>query len=75
MLEVADRCFFAYVHGPANIRIEPQAALKPADIDGLGDDFQNDGKGFVDFLLLDSGCFSLIVLEAKPEDKEPLGGK
>ena len=32
-------------------------------------------KGFVDFLLLDSSGFPLIVLEAKSEDKEPLVGK
>ena len=75
LLEAAGWRFFDDDAGPANIRLEPQVALKPADIDGLGDDFQNAGKGFVDFLLLDERGFPLIVLEAKSEDKEPLVGK
>ena len=49
--------------------------LKKSDLDGLGEDFEKTSKGFVDFLLLDSKGFPLIVLEAKSEDKEPLVGK
>ena len=41
----------------------------------MGEDFEKTSKGFVDFLLLDSKGFPLIVLEAKSEDKEPLVGK
>ena len=75
LLEGADWRFFADADGPANIRLEQQVALKPADLEGLGDDFENADKGFVDFLLLDSSGFPLIVLEAKSEDKDPLVGK
>ena len=75
LLEAAGWRFFADAGGPANIRLEQQVALKPTDLDGLGDDFENADRGFVDFLLLDSSGFPLIVLEAKSEDKEPLVGK
>ncbi len=37
--------------------------------------FEKAGKGFVDFLLLDTKGFPLLVLEAKAEDKNPLVGK
>ena len=75
LLEAAGWRFFDAPDGPANIRLEPQVTLKPADLDKLGEDFENVKTGFVDFLLLDSGGFPLIVLEAKSEDKEPLVGK
>ena len=75
LLEAAGWRFFGDDDGPANIRLERQIALKPADIDRLGDDFENAGKGFVDFLLLDENGFPLVVLEAKSEGKEPLVGK
>ena len=38
-------------------------------------DFEKTDRGFIDFLLLDAKGFPLIVLEAKPEDKNPLVGK
>jgi len=60
---------------PANIRLEPSVALAPDDMDGLGENFEKTTKGFVDFLLLDSKGFPLLVLEAKAEDKNPLVGK
>ena len=60
---------------PANIRLEPSVALTPEDMDGLGENFEKTSKGFVDFLLLDSKGFPLLVLEAKAEDKNPLVGK
>lgn len=33
------------------------------------------GRGFIDYLLLDSKGFPLVVVEAKNEDKDPLVGK
>ena len=75
LLEAAGWRFFDDADGPANIRLELQVTLKPADLDQLGEDFENTATGYVDFLLLDSGGFPLIVLEAKSEDKEPLVGK
>ena len=41
----------------------------------LGDDFEKTRNGFIDFLLLDSKGFPLVVLEAKSEEKQPLVGK
>lgn len=75
LLEAAGWRFFADSNGPANICLEPKVALKPVDLEVLGDDFQKAGRGFVDFLLLDSKGFPLLVLEAKAEDKNPLVGK
>ena len=62
-------------NGRANVRLEAHVPLKRDDLDGLGDDFEHSGRGFVDFLLLDDRGFPLIVLEAKSEDKDPLVGK
>ena len=75
LLEAAGWRFFDDGDGPANIRLEASVTLKKSDLDGLGEDFEKTGMGFVDFLLLDSKGFPLIVLEAKSEDKEPLVGK
>ena len=75
LLEAAGWRFFDDGDGPANIRLEASVTLKKSDLDGLGQDFEKTSKGFVDFLLLDSKGFPLIVLEAKSEDKEPLVGK
>lgn len=75
LLEGAGWRFFADDGKPANIRLEPSVAISSADLDGLGRDFEQAKKGFVDFLLLDSRGFPLIVLEAKAEDKDPLTGK
>ncbi len=75
LLEAAGGRFFADGNGPANIRLEPSVALKPSDLDALGENFEKPSKGFVDFLLLDERGFPLIVLEAKSEDKNPLVGK
>ena len=60
---------------PANIRLEPSVTIKSVDLDALGDNFEKASKGFVDFLLLDTKGFPLIVLEAKAEDKNPLVAK
>lgn len=75
LLESAGWRFFAEEDSPANIRLEAGVTLKSSDLDGLGEDFEKTGKGYVDFLLLDSRGFPLIVLEAKSEDRNPLTGK
>ena len=75
LLETAGWRFFPDGNNPANIRLEPSVTLKSSDLDKLGDDFEKANKGFIDFLLLDSKGFPLIVLEAKSEDKNPLIGK
>ena len=58
-----------------HIRLEPGVTIKGADLEALGENFEKSEKGFIDFLLLDSKGFPLIVLEAKSEDKSPLVGK
>lgn len=75
LLEAAGWRFFPDDGGPANIRLEPTVAIKPTDLDALGNNFEKATRGFVDFLLLDARGFPLIVLEAKAEDKNPLVGK
>ncbi|MFC1737039.1 DEAD/DEAH box helicase family protein [Candidatus Hydrogenedentota bacterium] len=75
LLETADWRFFAEGNLPANICLEPSITIKSSDLDALGDNFEKTTKGFIDFLLLDSKGFPLIVLEAKSEKKSPLVGK
>ncbi len=75
LLEKAGWRFFADGNGPANIQLEPSVKLKQSDLDALGENFEKVGRGFIDFLLLDSRGFPFIVLEAKAEDKNPLVGK
>ena len=75
LLERAGWRFFADANGPANISLEHGAAIKPADLHALGDDFERTERGLVDFLLLDDRGFPLVVLEAKSESKQPLVGK
>ena len=75
LLEAAGWRFFPDGSAPANIRLEPTVVIKAADLDALGENFEKATRGFVDFLLLDSRGFPLIVLEAKAEDKDPLIGK
>ncbi len=67
--------FFPEGNAPANIKLEPSVTIKAADLDALGENFEKTSKGFIDFLLLDSRGFPLIVLEAKSADKNPLVGK
>ena len=38
----------------ANVLLEQGVTLSLSDLDDLGEDFEKTGKGFVDFLLLDS---------------------
>ncbi len=75
LLEKAGWRFFQEGNNPANVRLEPHVAVKKADLDRLGDDFEKTSSGFIDFLLLDSKGFPFIVLEAKSEEKQPLVGK
>jgi hypothetical protein len=75
LLEEAGWRFFPDAAGTANIQLEPSVTLTKQALDGLGENFEQAGKGFIDFLLLDSKGFPLIVLEAKAEDKNPLIGK
>ena len=75
LLENADWRFFLEGNSPANVQLEAGVALKPSDLDGLGDDFEKTSTGFVDYLLLDERGFPFIVLEAKSEGKQPLVGK
>jgi type I restriction enzyme R subunit len=67
--------FFANATGAANIVLEPNVALTQRDLNDLGENFEHASRGFIDFLLLDSRGFPLIVLEAKAEEKNPLVGK
>ncbi len=75
LLESAGWRFFAEGSKPANIQLERGVTLKSDDIEALGTDFEKPSKGFIDFLLLDSKKFPIIVLEAKSEKFEPLVGK
>ena len=75
LLEEAGWLFFPEGSAPANIQLEPSVTIKSSDLNSLGDNFEKTSKGFIDFLLLDSKGFPLIVLEAKSEDKIPLVGK
>ena len=67
--------FFPDAGGPANISLEHGVAIRPTDLDALGDDFERTARGMVDFLLLDDRGSPLVVLEAKSESKQPLVGK
>ncbi|TVR46702.1 MAG: restriction endonuclease subunit R, partial [Puniceicoccaceae bacterium] len=75
LLEAAGWRFLPNSGGPANICLEPAIATRADDLDALGENFEKTQRGFVDFLLLDSKGYPLLVLEAKAEDKNPLIGK
>ena len=75
LLEKSGWRFFPDGDKPANVRLEQGATVSQSDLDDLGDDFEKTSKGFIDFLLLDSRGFPLVVLEAKSSDKNPLVGK
>lgn len=74
-LEAAGWPFFPEAGGPANICPELTAKCKSSDLDALGENFEKMAQGSIDFLLLDSKGFPLIVMEAKSEEKNPLIGK
>lgn len=56
--------------GKANIKLEP--GVKYSE---LGDDFEHESHGFIDFLLLDKDGRALVVVEAKRESVDPLSAK
>ena len=56
LLEAAGWRFFPAGSARANIQLEPSVTIKTTDLDALGDNFEKSTKGFVDFLLLVSGC-------------------
>ena len=75
LLERAGWRFLAEGDKPANVCLEPSITMTTSDMDAFGNDFEKTSKGTIDFLLLDTKGFPLIVLEAKSEEKNPLVGK
>jgi len=75
LLEAAGWRFFPAGSAPGNIRLEPSVTIKLSDLEAFGENFEKTSMGFIDFLLLDTKGFPLIVLEAKSEQKNPLVGK
>lgn len=75
LLETAGWRFFPEGDKPANIRLESGAKITTAALDALGDNFEKTRRGFIDFLLLDSKGFPILVLEAKAENIDPLSAK
>ena len=70
LLEEAGWRFEDSEAGKANIQLE--AGVKYAD---LGDDFETQKSGAIDFLLLDKDQKPLVVVEAKKESINPLSAK
>jgi type I restriction enzyme R subunit len=70
LLEESGWRFLDDKNGKANIQLEP--GVKYAE---LGDDFENEVHGFIDFLLLDKDGRALVVVEAKKEAIDPLSAK
>lgn len=70
LLEESGWRFEADKNGPANIQLEPGVRYSE-----LGDDFENNVHGFIDFLLLDKDNRPLVVVEAKKESIDPLSAK
>jgi type I restriction enzyme R subunit len=70
LLEESGWRFLDDKNGKANIQLEP--GVKYAE---LGDDFENEAHGFIDFLLLDKDGRALVVVEAKKEAVDPLSAK
>ncbi len=70
LLEAANWRFEDSDAGRANIQLEPGV-----NYSALGDDFEHQKKGFIDFLLLDKDGRALVVVEAKRESIDPLFAK
>jgi len=70
LLEQAGWRFEDSEKGRANIRLEPGVIYSD-----LGDDFEHEVHGFIDFLLLDKDGRALVVVEAKRESIDPLSAK
>jgi type I restriction enzyme R subunit len=75
LLEQAGWRLISDDRGPANVVLENHVKITKSSLDAFGNNFEKTADGFVDFLLLDSHAFPLVVLEAKSEDKNPLVGK
>jgi len=75
LLEESGWLFFDDNNRQANIQLETNTKIRKQDIDNFGDDFESVKNGFVDFLLMDSHGFPLVVLEAKRADINPLDAK
>ena len=63
LLEESGWRFFEHATGKSNIVLEPKVKLTKAIINALGEDFEESSNGFIDF--------SLVVLKANLEDKNP----
>ena len=70
LLELSGWRFEDNENGKANIRLEPGVRYSE-----LGDDFEHEVHGFIDFLLLDQDGKALVVVEAKRESVDPLSAK
>lgn len=70
LLEESGWYFFDDENRKANIQLEP--GIKYSE---LGDDFEHEKHGFIDFLLLDQDGRALVVVEAKRESIDPLSAK
>ena len=75
LLKEAGWRFFDNPDGKANIVLENNVKITESHINALGENFEKNTNGFVDFLLLDKKGFPLIVLEAKAEGIHPLSAK
>ena len=59
LLEESGWRFETDKNGKANIQLEPDVKYSE-----LGDDFEHEAHGFIDFLLLDKDGRALVVVEA-----------
>jgi len=75
LLEEAGWRFFDNEKGQANIQLESGVNLTKTKVDALGNDFETETEGYVDYLLLDDEGHPIIVVEAKKEAIHPLGAK
>jgi type I restriction enzyme R subunit len=75
LLEQSGWRFFDDKNGKANIQLEPGVILTKTTLDELGNDFEQEARGFVDYLLLDEDGHPIIVVEAKKESIHPLDAK
>ncbi|MBS1758639.1 MAG: DEAD/DEAH box helicase family protein [Bacteroidetes bacterium] len=81
LLEEAGWRFFDDNGLPANIVLESNTKIVRTQdfvsqqMNEFGDNFEKTSTGFIDYLLLDSKGFPLVVLEAKKEEINPLFAK
>jgi type I restriction enzyme R subunit len=75
LLEESGWRFFDNDKSAANIQLEPGVKLTKNKLDALGENFETETKGYVDYLLLDDNGHPIIVVEAKKESIHPLEAK